>query len=101
MGDLEGKIIVLSPADEGAIEQVAALLIEGFKAYVPNAWNHMAAALEQVCESFGKDRISRIVVDQRGEIVGWIGGRFAAFGPCDYRRDRFDNVHTVRYGPVP
>ena len=74
MSDLEVKIITLSPDDEWAIEQVAALLIEGFKAHAPNAWPNMAAALEEVQESFGKDRISRIALDQSGEIVGWIGG---------------------------
>ena len=74
MSDLEVKIITLSPDDERAIEQVAALLIEGFKAHAPNAWPNMAAALEEVQESFGKDRISRIALDQSGEIVGWIGG---------------------------
>ena len=74
MSDLEVKIITLSPDDERAIKQVAALLIEGFKAHAPNAWPNMAAALEEVQESFGKDRISRIALDQSGEIVGWIGG---------------------------
>ena len=74
MSDLEVKIITLSPDNERAIEQVAALLIEGFKAHAPNAWPNMAAALEEVQESFGKDRISRIALDQSGEIVGWIGG---------------------------
>ena len=74
MSNLEVQNITLSPDDEGAIEQVAALLIEGFKAHVPHAWSHMAAALEEVHESFGEDRISRIAVDDSGEIVGWIGG---------------------------
>ena len=74
MKDPEIQIITLSPDDEGAIEQVAALLIEGFKAHAPHAWPHMAAALDEVRESFGEDRISRIALDQSGEIVGWIGG---------------------------
>ncbi len=74
MSDLEVKIITLSPDNERAIEQVAALLIEGFKAHAPNAWPNMVAALEGVRESFGKDRISRIALDQSSEIVGWIGG---------------------------
>ena len=74
MSDIEVQIITLSPDDEGAIEQVARLLIEGFKAHAPHAWPHMAAALEEVQESFGEDRISRIALDSNGEIVGWIGG---------------------------
>ena len=68
------QIVTLSPDDERAIKQVAKLLIEGFKAHAPHAWQDMAAALEEVRESFGEDRISRIALDQSGEIVGWIGG---------------------------
>ena len=74
MSDLEVQIIALSSDDEQAIEQVAALLIEGFKAHAPNAWPNMVTALEEVRESFGADRISRIALGQSGEIVGWIGG---------------------------
>ncbi len=74
MSDLEVQIIALSSNDEQAIEQVAALLIEGFKAHAPNAWPNMTAALEEVRESFGADRISHIALGQSGEIVGWIGG---------------------------
>ena len=74
MSDLEVQIISLSSDDERTIEQVAALLIEGFKAHSPHAWSHMEVALDEVRESFGQDRISRIAVDQSGEIVGWIGG---------------------------
>ena len=75
MSESEVQIITLSPDDEGAIEQVARLLIEGFKAHSPNAWSHMPAALGEVRESFGEDRISRIAVDNSGEIIGWIGGQ--------------------------
>ncbi len=73
MSDLDVQIITLSSDDERAIEQVAALLIEGFKAHAPNAWPNMVTALEEVREAFGADRISRIAVDRSGEIVGWIG----------------------------
>ena len=74
MKDPAVQIITLSPDNERAIEQVAALLIEGFKAHSPNAWSNMATALEEVRESFGENRISRIALDDNGKIVGWIGG---------------------------
>lgn len=74
MSDIEVQIITLSSNDERVIEQVAALLIDGFKAHAPHAWPDMADALEEVRESFGEDRISRIAVDNSGEVVGWIGG---------------------------
>ena len=74
MSNPEVQIVTLSSNDGRTIEQVAALLIEGFKAHAPHAWSNMTAALEEVRESFGRDRISRIAVDDSGEIVGWIGG---------------------------
>ena len=74
MKDFEIQIITLSADNERAIKQVAALLIEGFKTHAPHAWPHMPAALEEVRESFGEDRISRIAIDHNGKIVGWIGG---------------------------
>ncbi|GAC1350977.1 MAG: aminoglycoside N-acetyltransferase AAC(6')-Ii [Ktedonobacteraceae bacterium] len=64
----------LRPDDESAIEQVAALLVEGFAVHYPEAWPDMAAALEEVRESFDGDRISRVALDETGRAVGWIGG---------------------------
>lgn len=74
MSNPEVQIATLLPNDDRTIEQVAALLIEGFKAHAPHAWSNMTAALEEVRESLGEDRISRIAVDDNGKIVGWIGG---------------------------
>lgn len=67
------KIINLRPEDEKAIQQVAALLVENFKEHWPDAWPDMDSALQEVQESFGKDRISRIAVDENGDVLGWIG----------------------------
>ena len=74
MKNLGVQIITLSSDSEQAIEQVAILLIEGFKAHSPNAWSNMTTALEEVRESLGEDRISRVALDHNGEIIGWIGG---------------------------
>ncbi|MEW6231765.1 MAG: GNAT family N-acetyltransferase [Chloroflexota bacterium] len=68
------RIIDLYPDDQEAIWQVASLLVEGFKEHWPNAWPDMDAALKEVRESFGPDRISRVAVDERGAVLGWIGG---------------------------
>jgi aminoglycoside 6'-N-acetyltransferase I len=65
------EIINLSPQDEHAIGQVAALLVEVF---TPYAWSTMEEALEEVQESLGSERISRIAVDSERKILGWIGG---------------------------
>jgi aminoglycoside 6'-N-acetyltransferase I len=68
------RIVNLHPGDQTAIEQTAALLIEGFKQHWPGSWPDMEAALEEVRESFGAGRISRVALDDNGAVVGWIGG---------------------------
>lgn len=68
------KIIDLCPDDEKAIIQVAKLLVESFKQNWPDAWPSLDSALEEVKASFGADRISRVAVNENGDILGWIGG---------------------------
>ncbi|HEY7349437.1 MAG TPA: GNAT family N-acetyltransferase [Ktedonobacterales bacterium] len=68
------RILDLQPDDEPTIRQVAALLVAGFATHAPEAWPTLEAALEEVRESFGKGRISRVAVDARGAAIGWIGG---------------------------
>jgi aminoglycoside 6'-N-acetyltransferase I len=53
------QIIDLTPTDEAAIQQTAALLVEGFKDMAPAAWPTLESALEEVQESFGEGRLSR------------------------------------------
>ena len=69
------KIIGLSPNNARAIQQAAALLIACFKHVTPHPWPDMATALEEVHESFGDERISRVAIDDDGEALGWIGGQ--------------------------
>lgn len=68
------RIVDLDPADERAIQQVAASLVEAFKEHWPHAWPDMESALETVRESFGPERISRVAVEEDGPVLGWIGG---------------------------
>jgi aminoglycoside 6'-N-acetyltransferase I len=69
----------LNPADEGAIQQVAALLVAGFAEHAPEAWPTMESALQEVRQSFGDGRLSRVARDDSGldvasPTVGWISG---------------------------
>lgn len=64
-------IIDLHPNDTQAIEQTAHLLVEGFS---PHAWSDMPTALEEVQSSFGPGHISRVALDEQGNVLGWIGG---------------------------
>jgi aminoglycoside 6'-N-acetyltransferase I len=67
------RIINLHPGYEQMIQQAAAMLVEAFKDHWPDAWPDMAAALEEVLESLGEDRISRIAVEDDGTVLGWVG----------------------------
>jgi len=68
------QIIDLLPDDENTIHQTAALLVAGFKEFWPEAWPDLATALQEVRESFGDNRLSRIAVDADRSVLGWIGG---------------------------
>src|SRR4028118_883535 len=68
------QITYLRPGDEPKIQQVARLLVEGFKEHWPNAWPDLNSALQEVQESFGADRISRIAVGDSNQVLGWCGG---------------------------
>lgn len=64
-------IVSLFVEDERAIEQAARLLIEGF---APYAWADMESALAEVRESFDAGHLSRVALDEQGNVLGWIGG---------------------------
>ena len=66
-------IIDLSPSATDLITQTASLLVEGFRDCAPDAWPNMTAALEEVHESFAAGRISRVMVNNSGQVQGWIG----------------------------
>lgn len=68
------KIIDLPADDPEVIQQVAQLLVAGFNTHWPNAWPNIEAALSEVQKSLEPGRISRIAVDEQGQILGWIGG---------------------------
>ena len=68
------QIIDLIAANEKAIEQTAQLLFESFEDHAPEAWPTIDAALEEVHESLGEERISRVAIDDDGSVIGWVGG---------------------------
>jgi len=68
------QIVDLAPSDDRAIRQVASILLEGFREHWPDAWPDMQSGLDEVRESFAPRRISRIAIDEAGNVLGWIGG---------------------------
>lgn len=68
------RIRDLTSEDTRLIEQIAAMLVEGFREMAPEAWETLEEALEEVRDSLVPDHISRVAVDESGAAVGWIGG---------------------------
>ena len=67
------RIVDLSPGEEHRIQQVAEMLVEGFKEHWPDAWPDLDSALKEVKECFAEDRITRVAIDDNGNIIGWFG----------------------------
>jgi len=68
------QIINFCPDHTQIVQQVAALLVDSFKEHWSSAWSNMDSALQEVQASFAADRISRVAVDDRDTVLGWIGG---------------------------
>nr|AAS90627.1 aminoglycoside 6'-N-acetyltransferase [uncultured soil bacterium] len=60
--------------DTDAVEQCAALLVEGFKQHWPAAWPDLDSARKEVHEMLAENRICRVAVDREANVIGWIGG---------------------------
>lgn len=54
------------------VQQVADLLFANFA--TPDGWPTIESALLEVQESLAPDRISRVALDDQGNVIGWIGG---------------------------
>jgi aminoglycoside 6'-N-acetyltransferase I len=92
------QIVDLSPKDTLPIEQVATILIEGFAAQSPDSWPDRAAALDEVRQSFGSGRISRIALNEHGTVLGWIGGRSSYHGNVWELHPLVVNIHYQKQG---
>lgn len=49
-------------------------MVDGFKRHWPEAWPDIEAALKEVRECLDPERICRVAVDGKNEVIGWIGG---------------------------
>lgn len=68
------RILVLHSEDTDFIDQVANLVVEGFKDTGSTSWSDFEAGLNEVRESLQDDRISLAAVDNDGMVVGWVSG---------------------------
>lgn len=64
----------LTPADEEWVKHTAELLLLGFEENWPHAWPNLEAGLEEVKQSLQDGRISRVAVNEAGQVLGWIAG---------------------------
>jgi aminoglycoside 6'-N-acetyltransferase I len=69
------EIQELRPEPEDLSRQVAGLLLDASREHWPQAWPTRAAALQEVLDSFGPERISRVALAPDGTAVGWIAGQ--------------------------
>ncbi len=77
-------IVTLPSDDDGVLQQLAALLVEGFKEHWPNAWPDVDAALEEVRAALEPGRINRIALDGDGAtVLGWVGA-IPNYGPTGW-----------------
>ena len=68
------KIITLSTDDSDLIQQAAQLLVDAFREHWPDAWPTPEEGLKEVHEMLESKRICRIALDERGNLLGIIGG---------------------------
>ena len=68
------RIIDLNAADTPRVQQAAAVLHESFLGRA-TAWPDLPSATEEVLRSLEPGKVSRIAVDEHGDVVGWIGGQ--------------------------
>lgn len=59
--------------DAALIDRTARLLLDTFRGKTAD-WQDLESAREEVLESLTPDRISRVMVDPGGDVVGWVGG---------------------------
>ncbi|MEW6217756.1 MAG: GNAT family N-acetyltransferase [Candidatus Bipolaricaulota bacterium] len=65
-------IVDLTSDNEPAVRQAAELLVCCF-AHIPSGWHTLEEGLAEVRESLAPGRVSRVALDENGDVVGWIG----------------------------
>ena len=68
------KIITLSPDNDLLIQQAAQLLVDSFREHWSDAWPTFEEGLKEVHEMLGSERVCRAAVDEKGNLLGIIGG---------------------------
>lgn len=68
------EITTLTSDNDRLIHQAAQLLVDAFHEHWPDAWPTMEEGLKEVGEMLETGRICRVAVDEKGSLLGIIGG---------------------------
>jgi aminoglycoside 6'-N-acetyltransferase I len=68
------KIITVSPDYPHLLQQAAQLMVDAFQEHWPDAWRTFEEGLKEVHEMLESQRICRAAVDEKGDLLGIIGG---------------------------
>lgn len=68
------EIITLSIGNDTLVQQAAQLLVNAFREHWPDAWPTLKEGLQEVQEMLEPGRICRVAVDQKGDLLGIVGG---------------------------
>jgi aminoglycoside 6'-N-acetyltransferase I len=69
------RIVDIHTEDSDQREQMARLLVEGFRVTAPNAWPTLESGREEV-EEVLTDGFCRAALDESGAVLGWVGGLY-------------------------
>lgn len=67
-------IVDAQTTSESIIQQMAHLLVVGFRNNWPEAWPTLEDAEEEIEDALDPERICRVALDDVGAAAGWIGG---------------------------
>ena len=70
---MPARTIIDLASDTRLIEPTARLLLDTFRGRTED-WQDLGSARQEVVESLASDRISRVLLDDAGLVLGWIGG---------------------------
>ena len=70
---MNARIVDLEEHDADRIDQLAHILLESFTRFSPDWLPTLEDAIDEVTESFEPGRLSRVLVNDADDVLGWIG----------------------------
>ena len=70
------QIIDVDPKNKAMRQQMAQVLVDGFRHPAPDAWPTLEDGEEEVAECLEEGNICIAAVDESETVVGWIGGQY-------------------------